>query len=63
VLEVVSLATRRGVRVVAESGSLWWWPQVVEIGSDADVPDAARQIAAVLGGRPAADAGCRSSTC
>jgi hypothetical protein len=29
VLEVVSLATRRGARVVAEAGSLWWWPQVV----------------------------------
>jgi len=49
VLEVVSLATRRGARVVAEAGSLWWWPQVVEIGSASDVSWAATQVAAVLG--------------
>lgn len=55
VLEVVSLATRRSVRVVAEAGSLWWWPQVVEISSVSDVPDAATRVTAVLGGHPAAD--------
>jgi hypothetical protein len=49
VLEVVSLATRRSARVVAEAGSLWWWPQVVEIGSASDVSGAATHVAAVLG--------------
>ncbi len=49
VLEVVSLATRRGARVVAEAGSLWWWPQAVEIGSASDVSGAATQVAVVLG--------------
>ena len=55
VLEVLSLATRRSVRVVAGAGSLWWWPRVVEIGSVSDVPDAATRVAAVLGGHPAAE--------
>lgn len=49
VLEVISLATGRSAQVVAEAGSLWWWPQVVEIGSASDVPGAATQVAAVLG--------------
>lgn len=49
VLEVVSLATRRSARVAAEAESLWWWPQVVEIGSASDVSEAAAQVAAVLG--------------
>jgi hypothetical protein len=54
-LEVVSLATRHSVRVVAEAGSLWWWPQVVEIAPVSDVPGAATRVAAVLGGHAAAD--------
>src|SRR5262249_41250368 len=43
---------RRGARIVAEAGSLWWWPQVVEIGSASDVSGAATQVAAVLGVSP-----------
>lgn len=49
VLEVVSLATRRSSRIMTEAGSLWWWPQVIEIGPASDLRRAAAQVAAVLG--------------
>lgn len=49
VLEVVNLATRRCNRIVTEAGSLWWWPQVIEIGPASDLTRAATRVAAVLG--------------
>ncbi|MBO0808701.1 MAG: hypothetical protein J2P32_10420 [Actinobacteria bacterium] len=49
VLEVVNLATRRCNRIVTEAGSLWWWPQVIEIGPASDLTWAATRVAAVLG--------------
>jgi hypothetical protein len=57
VLEVVNLATRRCNRIVTEAGSLWWWPQVIEIGPASDLTRAATRVAAVLGVPPAKQSG------